>query len=59
MLEGGEAPSVGGDTEDADEEVSDLLYRRPEGLSDAEWEQVKVESREYIEWQIEKASRER
>lgn len=57
----GEEPlvAVGGDTQDVPEEESALLYRRPEGLSDAEWERVKQESREFIEWQIEKASRER
>lgn len=58
VLEGGDPPAVGGDTQDAESE-NELLYRRPDGLSDAEWERVKQESREYIEWQIEKASRER
>lgn len=51
--------TVSGPAQDADQEVSDLLYRRPDGLSDAEWEQVKEETRGFIEWQIEKASRER
>lgn len=46
---------VGGSTEDADS----LLYRRPDGLSDAEWEQMKSETRGYLEWLIEKAARER
>lgn len=50
--------TVGGDTQDA-ETQDDLLYRRPEGFTDAEWERVKEESRGFIEWQIEKASRER
>lgn len=59
MIEGGPPPTVGGDNEDAAEEPADLLYRRPDGLTDEEWERVKAESREYIEWQIEKASRER
>lgn len=60
MLEGGDPPApVGGDAHDAEAEEPDLLYRRPDGLSDAEWERVKAESREFIEWQIEKASRER
>lgn len=62
VADGAEAPdpesSVGGDAQDAPQE-DELLYRRPEGLSDDEWERVKTESREYIEWQIEKASRER
>lgn len=59
MLEGGPAPTVGGDTDPPNEEESVLLYRRPEGLTDQEWDRVKAESREYIEWQIERASRER
>lgn len=49
---------VGDDTENA-AEVDELLYRRPEGLSDEEWAQIKDESRGFIEWQIEKAARER
>lgn len=60
MLEGGDAPVVGGDTEDADNGEEDaLLYRRPEGLSDQEWERVKQESRGFIEWQINRAAQER
>ena len=60
MLEGGSPPVVGGDPEDAEPETgSDLLYRRPDGLSDVEWERVKEESRGFIEWQIDRASRER
>lgn len=55
---GAEPPAVGGDTQDAETE-DELLYRRPEGLSDEEWERVKDESRGFIEWQIEKAARER
>lgn len=58
MLEGGDPPTVGGDTDDAETE-DELLYRRPEGLTDEEWERVKAESRGFIEWQIEKAARER
>lgn len=59
MLEGGDPPSVGGSGDDAASSGDSLLYRRPDGLSDEEWEKVKQESREYIEWQIERASRER
>jgi transcriptional regulator with XRE-family HTH domain len=54
-----EEPTVGDATQDASREEEALLYRRPDGLSDEEWERVKRESREFIEWQIEKASRER
>lgn len=62
ISDGAEPPNldtaVGGDTQDAETE-DELLYRRPEGLSDAEWERVKRESRGFIEWQIERAARER
>ncbi|NUO57283.1 MAG: hypothetical protein HOV78_11495 [Hamadaea sp.] len=43
---------------ESDEDDS-LLYRRPDGLSDAEWERLKKDTREYLEWQIERAARER
>ena len=36
-----------------------LLYRRPEGMSDEEWEKLKASTRDYLEWLIEKAARER
>lgn len=47
--------SVGGPSEDADT----LLYRRPPGLSDSEWERLRSTTRDYIEWQLEQASKER
>lgn len=47
--------SVGGNTDDADS----LLYRRPDGMSDADWERLKNETREYLKWLIERAARER
>lgn len=56
---GMDPPSVGGSADDADSSPDELLYRRPDGISDEDWERVKRESREYIEWQIERASRER
>lgn len=59
VLEGGEPPAVSGPAQDAPQEEDSLLYRRPEGLTDQEWEQVKAESRGFIEWQIERAARER
>ncbi len=50
--------SVGGSTEtEKQPEDNTLLFRRPEGLSDGEWEQIKRESRGFIEWQIQKALR--
>lgn len=48
-------PTVGAQGKDADS----LLYRRPDGVSDAEWERIRDQSRDYIEWLIEKAARER
>lgn len=60
MLAGGPPPTVGGASEDEpDEDEDTLLYRRPEGLTDEEWEQVKRESRGFIEWQIQRAAQER
>ena len=50
--------SVGGSSQDAEPDEDSLLYRRPEGLSDQEWEQLKRETRTYIEWQLDRASRE-
>lgn len=60
---GGPAPdvtdSVGADQQDADGDGDSLLYRRPEGVSDNEWDRIKRESRGFIEWQIERAAQER
>lgn len=47
--------SVGPSTEDADT----LLYRRPDGLTDKQWEDVKASHREHLEWLIDRATRER
>lgn len=42
------------------EEAQDtLLYRRPDGLSDAEWDKLKAETRDYLDYLIDKAARER
>lgn len=51
--------SVGPSTDDAHEADEELLYRRPEGVSDQEWVRIKAESRRFIEWQIEQAAQER
>jgi hypothetical protein len=50
------AETVGGaaETETASGEDA-LLFRRPRGLTDGEWEQIKRESRGFIEWQIQRA----
>lgn len=42
-----------------DEEQDELLYRRPPGMTDAEWDRVRESARDYIEWQIQQASKER
>lgn len=47
--------AVGAVSKDADS----LLYRRPDGVSDQEWERIRDQSRDYIEWLIDKAARER
>ena len=54
-----EAESVSPDLQDAPQDDSTLLFRRPDGMSDAEWERLKDDQRGYWEWQIEKANRER
>lgn len=47
--------AVGAASKDADS----LLYRRPDGVSDQEWARIRDQSRDYIEWLIDKAARER
>lgn len=59
MEAGDEAPNVSAPDEDPLPTEDALLYRRPDGLSDEEWERVKEESRGFIEWQIAKAAQER
>ncbi len=59
---GGEVPplpeSVGPARDDGRGPAEDaLLYRRPDGLSDDDWERIKQDSRGFIEWQIQKAMR--
>lgn len=44
---------------DAASAEDSLLYRRPDGLTDAEWEHLKDETRTYLEYLIDKAARER
>lgn len=56
---GAEVPpleSVGGASQTEGQSDDDaLLYRRPEGVSDADWDRIKRDSRGFIDWQIEKA----
>jgi hypothetical protein len=48
---------VGGRLHDQDESDDALRFRRPDGLSDVQWDQVKEDAQGYIEWQIERAVR--
>ena len=59
MLAGAPAPTVGGPTEDRKIAEDTLRFRRPDGISDQEWERIREEARGFIEWQIERAARER
>jgi hypothetical protein len=63
IADGDEAPApgstVGGEGEDPEVTEDELLYRRPEGLTDAEWERIREEARGFIEWQINRAAQER
>lgn len=63
IADGAEAPEpgagVGGGSEDREIEEDTLRFRRPDGISDQEWERIREEARGFIEWQIDKASRER
>lgn len=59
-LEGEPLPPVGGDQEDATDRPSDtLLYQRPPGLTDDQWDAIRKEGLDFIEFQIGRASRER
>jgi hypothetical protein len=53
------AGTVGRGPDDAAREsgADTLLFRRPAGLTDQEWEQIKRESRGFIEWQVERVLR--
>lgn len=65
VLEGGEptpleatpagvgSDPVGGD----DDDDGSLNYRRPEGLTDEQWRQLRARTRNMIEWEIEQALR--
>jgi hypothetical protein len=58
LWEGGEPTPVGGAMHDA-ESGDTLLYRRPPGLSDLEWDRLRQSTRDFIQWQIDQAARER
>jgi hypothetical protein len=61
IASGGAAPdpggSVGGQRHDGDPNDDAVRFRRPEGLTDQQWQRVKDEAQGFIEWQIEKAAR--
>lgn len=49
-----ESESVGAVTEDDDT----LLYRRPAGITDEKWRQLRARTRNLVEWEIEQALKE-
>jgi hypothetical protein len=56
---GGQPPAVAetvrGSADDGSASGEDvLLFRRPTGLTNDEWEQIKRESRGFIEWQVQR-----
>ncbi len=60
MLEGDGAPPVGGGGQDPVAESGDsLLFMRPPGVSDSEWDRIRQEGRAFLEFQIDRASRQR
>lgn len=56
---GGDPPTVSADGQTPAHEDDDLLYQRPEGLSDDEWEHIRRQGRAYLDGLIDGASRER
>jgi hypothetical protein len=58
---GGPAPdpavTVGGHREDQDPYDDAVRFRRPDGLTDLQWQRVKDEAQGFFEWQIEKLVR--
>lgn len=61
IASGGPAPdpagTVGGPRQDQDPYDDAVRFRRPDGLSDQQWQRVKDEAQGFIEWQIEKMVR--
>lgn len=54
------SPEPGGThVESRSDDADSLLYRRPDDISDSEWERLKAETRDYLEYLIDKAARER
>ncbi|WP_183407627.1 hypothetical protein [Nocardioides marmoriginsengisoli] len=58
---GGPAPdpaaTVGGQGKDQDPYDDAVRFRRPDGLTDLQWQRIKSEAQGFIEWQIEKTVR--
>ncbi|MCW2784386.1 MAG: family transcriptional regulator [Marmoricola sp.] len=58
---GGPAPEpgdpVGGRRHDRDQNDDALRFRRPDGLTDTQWQRLKDEVTGYVEWQIQRTTR--
>lgn len=50
---------VGGRRHDQDQYDDSLRFRRPEGLTDQQWSQVRDKVEDFLEWQIERVGRPR
>lgn len=60
IADGASPPNPGEESVSVDTDAGDsLLYRAPEGVDSQTWESIKADAREYIEWQIQRAARER
>ncbi len=58
IVEGEEPPAVGAGRQD-DDAPDELRFRRPPDLSDAEWARLRTSLQDYLEFQIERAARDR
>lgn len=58
---GGPAPAptvtVGARSQDEEPPDDAVRFRRPDGLTDQQWQRIRSEAQEFIEWQIEKTVR--
>ena len=65
IARGGPVPAVGGSVQDqeatkgAGGREDTLLYQRPENVTDADWQRIKLRSRAYIEGLLDAAAEER
>lgn len=51
-------PLQGEPVGDDDEDEDTLLYRRPEGLTDKQWRELRARTRNLVEWEIQQALKE-